>query len=173
LREWQHRLARVYSYAQLSSLSSSVDVLILLDATTIPSDCEAVVGWHHPSLLPPATPELPYWPLPSIHPLSAAADREDVTAINMNTISDSSDTGVTKVHHYNRVVLGGTFDRLHNGHKLLLSTAALLTRKGGQVDIGIADGPLIARKTLTDVGLYMLSTFAVIIMHGSSMCERA
>lgn len=39
------------------------------------------------------------------------------------------------------VVLGGTFDRLHNGHKTLLSAAALLARRN--VTIGVTDGKMI------------------------------
>lgn len=39
------------------------------------------------------------------------------------------------------VVLGGTFDRLHNGHKILLSQAALRTKK--ELTVGVTDVGMI------------------------------
>ncbi len=45
-----------------------------------------------------------------------------------------------------RVCLGGTFDQLHKGHKRLLKTALQIAGKNGTVFIGIANGPLIAKK---------------------------
>ncbi|KAJ7568955.1 hypothetical protein O6H91_01G054400 [Diphasiastrum complanatum] len=48
---------------------------------------------------------------------------------------------------YRAVVLGGTFDRLHAGHKLLLKTAADLARE--RVVIGISTGPMLDNKDLS------------------------
>lgn len=46
---------------------------------------------------------------------------------------------------YENVVLGGTFDRLHAGHKILLSEAALrCTRK---LTVGVVDTPMLKCKT--------------------------
>lgn len=45
-----------------------------------------------------------------------------------------------------RICLGGTFDHLHKGHKLLLKTALEIAGKKGSVYIGIANGPLLAEK---------------------------
>ena len=43
---------------------------------------------------------------------------------------------------YNNVVLGGTFDRLHIGHKILLSEAAMRSRK--RLVVGVTDVNMIA-----------------------------
>lgn len=50
------------------------------------------------------------------------------------------------VCQYSGVVLGGTFDRIHNGHKILLSTATLLAKD--LVTCGVTDGPMLESKRL-------------------------
>lgn len=45
---------------------------------------------------------------------------------------------------YNNVVLGGTFDRLHIGHKILLSEAALRAKR--RLVVGVTDVNMIASK---------------------------
>lgn len=45
---------------------------------------------------------------------------------------------------YNTVVLGGTFDRLHVGHKILLSEAALRAQK--RLVVGVTDVNMITSK---------------------------
>ena len=45
---------------------------------------------------------------------------------------------------YRSVVVGGTFDRLHVGHKLLLSAAALCSY--GHVVVGVTSDPLLRNK---------------------------
>eukprot|EP00658_Telonema_sp_P-2_P031129 TRINITY_DN23364_c0_g1_i4.p1 TRINITY_DN23364_c0_g1~~TRINITY_DN23364_c0_g1_i4.p1 ORF type:complete len:177 (-),score=33.55 TRINITY_DN23364_c0_g1_i4:308-838(-) len=47
------------------------------------------------------------------------------------------------------MVVAGTFDRLHSGHRLLLSAAAMLVeREGGQLFLGITGDELIRNKKL-------------------------
>lgn len=48
-----------------------------------------------------------------------------------------------------RVALGGTFDGIHSGHKLLLSAGLLRCRK--QLTVGITDGDMTRRKTLPEL----------------------
>uniref|UniRef100_A0A915Q3W2 Cytidyltransferase-like domain-containing protein n=1 Tax=Setaria digitata TaxID=48799 RepID=A0A915Q3W2_9BILA len=50
---------------------------------------------------------------------------------------------------YTAVVLGGTFDRLHNGHKVLLSKAVMVSSK--RVVCGITCGDMIKRKVLWEL----------------------
>ncbi|KAL0332567.1 UNVERIFIED_CONTAM: syntaxin [Sesamum calycinum] len=45
---------------------------------------------------------------------------------------------------YDAVVLGGTFDRLHDGHRQFLKAAAVLARD--RVLVGVCDGPMLTKK---------------------------
>jgi len=58
---------------------------------------------------------------------------------------------------YSKVILGGTFDRFHVGHKLLLTAAAICTKLGGEIFVGISDGPLLEKKAYKE----MLESFEV------------
>eukprot|EP00271_Cylindrocystis_brebissonii_P021050 TRINITY_DN733_c0_g5_i1.p1 TRINITY_DN733_c0_g5~~TRINITY_DN733_c0_g5_i1.p1 ORF type:complete len:786 (-),score=146.08 TRINITY_DN733_c0_g5_i1:112-2469(-) len=50
------------------------------------------------------------------------------------------------------VVVGGTFDRLHKGHELLLRSALALVAPGGVLAVGISTGPeLLRRKVLYEL----------------------
>lgn len=50
---------------------------------------------------------------------------------------------------YENVVLGGTFDRIHAGHKLLLAMSALCAQK--RLLIGVSRGPLLDNKELKEL----------------------
>nr|XP_045618010.1 bifunctional coenzyme A synthase-like isoform X1 [Procambarus clarkii]XP_045618011.1 bifunctional coenzyme A synthase-like isoform X1 [Procambarus clarkii] len=50
---------------------------------------------------------------------------------------------------YSSVVIGGTFDCIHAGHKILLSEA--LIRCKDRLTCGVADGPLLKNKTLAEL----------------------
>ncbi|MCX6682075.1 MAG: phosphopantetheine adenylyltransferase [Methanoregula sp.] len=46
-----------------------------------------------------------------------------------------------------KVMVGGTFDPLHDGHKRLLERSFILAGSGGQVAIGLTTDPFASRKT--------------------------
>ncbi|GAA0174154.1 kinase [Lithospermum erythrorhizon] len=50
---------------------------------------------------------------------------------------------------YSSLVLGGTFDRLHDGHRLFLKAAAELARD--RVVIGVCDGSMLIKKEFSDL----------------------
>ncbi|XP_070565476.1 bifunctional coenzyme A synthase-like [Ptychodera flava] len=60
--------------------------------------------------------------------------------------SESTEESMTSYKH---IVLGGTFDRLHNGHKILLSESCLLAEE--KITIGVTDGAMNRKKTLCEL----------------------
>lgn len=64
-------------------------------------------------------------------------------------VDNIAENGGTNGKIYKDIVAGGTFDRIHSGHKILLSEGLLrCTRK---FTIGMADGPLLTKKTLKEL----------------------
>ena len=57
------------------------------------------------------------------------------------------------VSKYHGVVVGGTFDRLHDGHRLLLRTAVQVVTPGGLLVVGISTGVLLQNKYLAEVSI--------------------
>lgn len=63
------------------------------------------------------------------------------------------------VRGYRRGAVGGTFDRLHNAHKVLLSVACVLAQE--QLVVGVADKDLLKSKLLPE----LLQPYAVRVEH--------
>lgn len=80
-------------------------------------------------------------------PLLSMEEKEDAVMEERHVNGISLVNSLVNVKHH--VTLGGTFDRLHIGHKLLLSQACFLA--ADSLTIGISDEPLIARKKLCEL----------------------
>lgn len=64
---------------------------------------------------------------------------------------ESTEDGTTSdlTRCWGDVALGGTFDNIHNGHRLLLTLSALQTTR--RILVGLANGPLLASKVLPEL----------------------
>jgi phosphopantetheine adenylyltransferase len=86
------------------------------------------------------------------HRLFGSARDVSVTCLEWNSKGDYNMTqrlGSPLFRVYGNVVLGGTFDQLHTGHKYLLSSALLCCSQ--KLLIGVSDGPLVQNKTLEEL----------------------
>ncbi|XP_029158217.1 bifunctional coenzyme A synthase [Nylanderia fulva] len=81
---------------------------------------------------------------------NASMDYSFVTC-NDQEQNDHNDAehAIQNVKTYKNVVLGGTFDRLHNGHKILLSEAAL--RCTEKLTVGVTDTNMLSGKLLWEL----------------------
>ncbi|CAH9115618.1 unnamed protein product, partial [Cuscuta epithymum] len=50
---------------------------------------------------------------------------------------------------YSAVVIGGTFDRLHDGHRVFLKAAAVLSLE--RIVVGVCDGLMLTKKKYADL----------------------
>ncbi|XWS37469.1 hypothetical protein CRYUN_Cryun19dG0045600 [Craigia yunnanensis] len=56
---------------------------------------------------------------------------------------------ISPPNSYGAVVLGGTFDRLHDGHRLFLRSSAEMARD--RIVVGVCDGPMLTNKQFSDI----------------------
>ncbi|XP_060704801.1 bifunctional coenzyme A synthase [Hemiscyllium ocellatum] len=84
---------------------------------------------------------------PNLRAIFLPAGIDDLDSASCSDMEDSS--LCESIPSYSDVVLGGTFDRLHSAHKILLSMSCLLT--GKRLLIGVADGDLLKSKVLKEL----------------------
>ncbi|OWR51712.1 bifunctional coenzyme A synthase like protein [Danaus plexippus plexippus] len=75
--------------------------------------------------------------------------RENVDIESVENEKNAFEDVKEDVKVYDYVALGGTFDRLHNGHKILLSQAVLRAKK--HVTVGVTDLDMIQSKKLWEL----------------------
>lgn len=68
------------------------------------------------------------------------------TTLDKTTPPNSDPSPLTT---FSDVALGGTFDNLHNGHRLLLTEGALLASR--RILVGVSTGPLLDNKALPEL----------------------
>lgn len=150
-RAGARRIELIHQYG--SKHNPSLDIRILLP----------VSGYSYPPLSAKIDALLSTCPdqqsvsvLPSYSYLkSRAVELTNTPFVHINTDPSLADhtSGVTPADGskglYGTVALGGTFDRIHSGHNLLLTYSAYLCRN--RIIVGVSDGPLLVNKVLPEL----------------------
>ncbi|XP_075417974.1 bifunctional coenzyme A synthase [Tenrec ecaudatus] len=87
---------------------------------------------------------------PEYGPRAPSVEPPDVSsAATIKPSSPAARSPKQPVRGYHRGAVGGTFDRLHNAHKLLLSVSCILAQE--QLVVGVADRDLLKSKLLPEL----------------------
>lgn len=130
-------------YSKASSQCGNLDIRLMLKTGD-----QATIKTHHPIDLILYDVELAK-ETERLKQSVLTLDKEcKLQSIDMDGIPQAPTTP-EEVKTYEYVALGGTFDRLHNGHKILLSQAALRATK--HVTVGVTDVNMIQTKKLWEL----------------------
>lgn len=83
--------------------------------------------------------------------------------VNCNLFSSKADENRTNFKEYHYVVEGGTFDRLHLGHKLLLSEGVLRCRK--RLTVGVCSDAILSSEYLASTFLRIQKCGVSFVLH--------
>ena len=82
--------------------------------------------------------------------LSSSPQQQQISLPLLPPLPTSSSSS-TEEKRYQNVCLGGTYDRLHSGHKLMLAiAAAAVEENNGTVTVGLTDTSMLHSKKLLD-----------------------
>lgn len=86
---------------------------------------------------------------PIVHKIDCSSNIQTYDTSNLLLEEITDEDLIAKDKIFDNSILGGTFDRLHIGHKIMLTEAALLTKH--KLLIGISDRQLLASKKLSEL----------------------
>ncbi|KAF6763827.1 hypothetical protein DFP72DRAFT_873522 [Ephemerocybe angulata] len=107
----------------------------------------AIAEGSYSSVLTPLAPQTPFTPqTPSLSRSTTSSNiRHDVTDASFASISSLlTQTQTQKPKMYPVVALGGTFDHLHAGHKILLSMGAWIASE--KLIVGVTSSSILSKK---------------------------
>jgi len=141
-----HRLSEVYELS--ARTCSTLDVRVVLPGSVIVTEAYCTA----PELGVFLGSASEQWQLQSLNTTRklaglAPAEFVELDAAAIDTSNRSPNIGRVQcsiLSNYRAVILGGTFDRFHMGHKVLLSAAALCARE--RVVVGVSADPLLQNK---------------------------
>ncbi len=164
LLEASQQIYQVYSH--VSKWSPLLDVRILLpprQATPVPGKQQQQLGSHPLTnhvdvLLSPlsslcdvkSSPGYQYLLSRGLYELDSKFHQIEIDPVTEGDRGFSIDQAeCSTLCSYSDVSLGGTFDNIHNGHRVLLTESALIATS--RILVGIADGPLLQTKVLPEL----------------------
>ena len=149
------------AYFQVAQISPNLDLHFILPPHTLPpsSSFPPILRHKVGVIMSHMTSFSVLRQTPSYHLLAqrVSATPEDLSemyhhlSVEVGEEEEEERAGdpVPPLTSYDHVVLGGTFDHMHMGHRLLLTESLLLSRQ--RLVVGVADGPLLKSKVLHEL----------------------
>ena len=150
-RAGARRIELIHQYG--SKHNPSLDIRILLPVSGYPTKTYPPLSAKIDALLSTCPDHQAVSVLPSYSYLrSRAVDLPNAPFVHINTdpssVDHTNDVDNSK-GSYGTVALGGTFDRMHSGHNLLLTYSAYLCNN--RIIVGVSDGLLLVDKILAEL----------------------